>query len=140
LNVKVDKVSRHLKYRNPEFEKLTVGKLIRYAFANEDQVRQWYTGIIRSGWRNKSWKNVLFEDGENMWVRLDAESKGNIWDEIDCDVCDAERSRFSKLVGIINPEALEMLGNDREGFTGASDHSNERDHHQKADVSRRPSR
>jgi hypothetical protein len=92
------------------------GKLIKYAFQNEDKEWIWYVGVVNVR-KNKSkqkdsFHEVLFDDGEQLWVQLDAESKGKYWKEIKDSQAVRERHKFDQLVQIVNAEGLEKLNRD----------------------------
>jgi len=87
----------------------TAGKLIRYAFQTETQEWLWYTGVVQAAWRKNSWFRVMFEDGEQMWVRCDKESKGRMWQEIEPRNVASEKLRFENNLNLASPGAFSKL-------------------------------
>ena len=59
------------------------GTLIKYSFQNVKGEWAWYSGVVwNSSGQNRStdnWHTVMFEDGESLWVRLDAGSQHRSW-------------------------------------------------------------
>ena len=55
---------------------------------------------------------VMFEDGVNLWARLDPEARSLKWEVVTGDVAAAaaETARFEQSLGAVNPEALALLG------------------------------
>jgi hypothetical protein len=92
---------------------LCTGTLIRYSFHLEDTTADvmWRVGMVHASWHKQSWYMVMFEDGSNLWVRLDPEAKGLKWEGVTGDFCAAvvETARFERSLGAANPEALALL-------------------------------
>jgi len=88
------------------------GSLIRYAFQNEENAWVWYMGMVTSAWHKQSWHKVMFEYGEQMWVRLDSMSRGCMWKAVlpasSAHVA-VETARFERSLAAASPEALEQL-------------------------------
>ena len=59
------------------------GTLIKYTFQNVKGDWAWYSGVVwNSSGQNRgsdNWHTVMFEDGESLWVRLDAGSQHKSW-------------------------------------------------------------
>lgn len=109
------------RYRDPSCNSnddgITLGKLIKYAFEiiNDDEDSSnnrkiiWYVGIVGTGRRNKSYFEVLFDDGLLEYVQLDLKSKGKSWNHIKESESRKERVNFEKTVRLVNPVALEKI-------------------------------
>ena len=91
-----------------EFE---TGTLIRYAFQDEDKAWVWYVGMVTGAWCRQPWYKVMFEDGEQLWVRLDPPSWGRMWKDIEVTSTSAavETARFERNLEAASPVALEQL-------------------------------
>ena len=96
--------------------KFETGTLIRYAFQDEDKAWVWYVGMVTGAWRRQSWYKVVFEDGEQLWLRLDPLSQGRLWKDIKVTNTSAavEMARFERNLEAASPVALEQLRVDLE--------------------------
>lgn len=98
----------------------SIGKMIRYAFQQDGGEWLWFTGIVRSVWPANSWHKVLFEDGEQMWVRLDSESHDRLWNEIDADSLEEEFERFKQHLQLASPGAFDRMRYDGSRVDGST--------------------
>mmetsp|Transcript_1071 Transcript_1071/g.1370 ORF Transcript_1071/g.1370 Transcript_1071/m.1370 type:complete len:745 (+) Transcript_1071:57-2291(+) len=88
---------------------LTPGSLIKYAFLDDCQAVIWYSGVVGIGVKEHLFQDVLFDDGEQMYVQLDAESKNIYWKEIRKQSETKERKKFDAIVRVLNSVALNKL-------------------------------
>lgn len=88
---------------------LTPGSLIRYEFPVDGQP-MWFIGAIYPDTPTSAGRyHVLFEDGEDLWVRLSQGSKGSAWAGVEFSTFEREWAAFEKSLRGSNPEALDHL-------------------------------
>jgi hypothetical protein len=97
---------------------LKTGSLVKYAFQTETREWLWYLGLIQSVWHNNnSWFKVMFEDGEQLWVRLDTASQGRLWATVDDSESLKETLRFEEHLELASPGTVAKLRADMTSST-----------------------
>jgi len=86
-----------------------VGALLKYAFEDENQSLIWYLGIVLETWPRGPWYKMLFEDGEYLWVYLDAPSENRLWAGIKSALREAEMVRFEHNLELASPGEVARL-------------------------------
>ena len=94
------------------FTSFPPGTLIKYAFPDEEVEWIWFIGAVRSELSRSDWHQVFFEDGDDLWVRLNAESREQQWNLVEVDQICRETSHLERSIERITPGASAQLRTD----------------------------
>ena len=89
--------------------RLPPGSLIRYAFESDSEEWIWYVGVVQSDFTKGDWYKAIFEDGEQLWVRLDSDSMGRLWSIIERSSIGQETERFEHNIDLVIPGSSDHL-------------------------------